>query len=154
MAADPIVSYSEQMTREEPYMEAMRRGLMQDVRGLQANRFGYNLVNKTDPTTGEVLKDAFGYPIKSYEKMLDEAGQWVGPAYEPDYQVAELTPEQQQASAQAQQVTGSFLPTCRVASRMSSRGSNTCNRHGDWQDSPAKILTAINSPLPQDLEPP
>ena len=110
MAADPIVSYSEQMTREEPYMEAMRRGLMQDVRGLQANRFGYNLVNKTDPTTGEVLKDAFGYPIKSYEKMLDEAGQWVGPAYEPDYQVAELTPEQQQASAQAQQVTGSFMP--------------------------------------------
>ena len=107
---DPIVSYTEQTTREEPYMEAMRRGLMQDVRGLQANRFGYNLVNKTDPTTGEVLKDAFGYPIQEYTQMLDDAGQWVGPAYEPDYQVAGLTPEQQQASAQAQQVTGSFMP--------------------------------------------
>jgi hypothetical protein len=91
-------------------MEAMRRGLLQDVRGLQANRFGYNLIDQTDPTTGEVLKDAFGYPIKSYEKMLDEAGQWVGPAYEPDYQVAGLTPEQQQASAQAQQAMGSYMP--------------------------------------------
>jgi len=107
---DPIVSYSEQMTREEPYMEAMRRGLLQDVRGLQANRFGYSLVDQVDPATGAVLKDEFGYPIKSYEKMLDEAGQWVGPAYEPDYQVAGLTPEQQQASAQAQQVTGSYMP--------------------------------------------
>ena len=46
--ADPIYSYSEQTTREEPYMEAMRRGLLQDVRGLQANRFGYNLVDKKD----------------------------------------------------------------------------------------------------------
>ena len=107
---DPIVSYSEQMTREEPYMEAMRRGLLQDVRGLQANRFGYSLVDQVDPATGAVLKDEFGYPIKSYEKMLDEAGQWVGPAYEPDYQVAGLTPEQQQASAQAQQAMGSYMP--------------------------------------------
>ena len=110
---DPIVSYTEQMTREEPYMEAMRRGLMQDVRGLQANRFGYDLINKTDPTTGEVLTDAFGYPIKSYEKIMDDAGQWVGPAYEPDYQVADLTPEQQQASAQAQQAMGSYMPYMR-----------------------------------------
>jgi hypothetical protein len=100
---DPIVSYSEQMTREEPYMEAMRRGLLQDVRGLQANRFGYNLVD-----TGQT--DEFGYPIQRYEKIMDDAGQWVGPAYEPDYQVAELTPEQQQASAQAQQGLGAFMP--------------------------------------------
>ena len=97
------VSYSETMTREEPYMEAMRRGLLQDVRGLQANRFGYNLVD-----TGQT--DEFGYPIQSYEKIMDDAGQWVGPAYEPDYQVAELTPEQQQASAQAQQGLGAFMP--------------------------------------------
>jgi len=103
------VSYSEQMTREEPYMEAMRRGLLQDVRGLQANRFGYNLVDTTDEA-GVVQKDAFGYPIKKYEKIMDDAGQWVGPAYEPDYQVAELTPEQQQASAQAQQGLGGFMP--------------------------------------------
>ena len=108
--AEPIVSYSEQMTREEPYMEAMRRGLLQDVRGLQANRFGYNLVDKTDPTTGAVLKDEFGYPIQSYEKIMDDAGQWVGPAYEPDFQVADLTPEQQQASAQAQRGLGGFMP--------------------------------------------
>ncbi len=100
---DPIVSYTEQMTREEPYMEAMRRGLLQDVRGLQANRFGYNLVD-----TGQT--DEFGYPIQRYEKIMDDAGQWVGPAYEPDYQVAELTPEQQQASAQAQQGLGAFMP--------------------------------------------
>lgn len=108
--ADPIYSYSEQMTREEPYMEAMRRGLLQDVRGLQANRFGYNLIDKTDPESGEILKDEFGYPIQSYQKIMDDAGQWVGPAYEPDYQVAELTPEQQQASAQAQQGLGGFMP--------------------------------------------
>ena len=101
--ADPIYSYSEQMTREEPYMEAMRRGLLQDVRGLQANRFGYNLVD-----TGQ--KDEFGYPIQSYEKIMDDAGQWVGPAYEPDYQVADLTPEQEQASAQAQRGLGGFMP--------------------------------------------
>ena len=101
--ADPIVSYTEQMTREEPYMEAMRRGLLQDVRGLQANRFGYNLVD-----TGQ--KDEFGYPIQSYEKIMDDAGQWVGPAYEPDYQVAGLTPEQEQASAQAQRGLGGFMP--------------------------------------------
>ena len=106
---DPIVSYTEQMTREEPYMEAMRRGLLQDVRGLQANRFGYNLVDQKD-AAGAVLKDEFGYPIQSYEKIMDDAGQWVGPAYEPDYQVAELTPEQQQASAQAQQGLGAFMP--------------------------------------------
>ena len=97
-----IVSYTEQMTREEPYMEAMRRGLLQDVRGLQANRFGYNLVD-----TGQI--DEFGYPIQSYDKIMKD-GQWVGPAYEPDYQVAGLTPEQQQASAQAQQVAGGFMP--------------------------------------------
>ena len=107
--AEPIVSYTEQMTREEPYMEAMRRGLLQDVRGLQANRFGYNLVDQKD-AAGAVLKDEFGYPIQSYEKIMDDAGQWVGPAYEPDYQVAELTPEQQQASAQAQQGLGAFMP--------------------------------------------
>ena len=106
---DPIVSYTEQMTREEPYMEAMRRGLLQDVRGLQANRFGYNLVDQKD-AAGAVLKDEFGYPIQSYEKIMNDAGQWVGPAYEPDYQVAELTPEQQQASAQAQQGLGAFMP--------------------------------------------
>ena len=97
-----IVSYTEQMTREEPYMEAMRRGLLQDVRGLQANRFGYNLVD-----TGQI--DEFGYPIQSYDKIMKD-GQWVGPAYEPDYQVAGLTPEQQQASAQAQEVAGGFMP--------------------------------------------
>mgnify|MGYP003153160899 CR=1 FL=1 len=70
---DPIVSYTEQMTREEPYMEAMRRGLLQDVRGLQANRFGYNLVDQKD-AAGAVLKDEFGYPIQSYEKIMDDAG--------------------------------------------------------------------------------
>lgn len=103
------VVYSESMTREEPYMEAMRRGLLQDVRGLQANRFGYNLVDKKD-AAGAIQTDEFGYPIQSYEKIMDDAGQWVGPAYEPDYQVAELTPEQRQASAQAQAGLGSFMP--------------------------------------------
>ena len=103
------VVYSEQMTREEPYMEAMRRGLLQDVRGLQANRFGYNLVDQKD-AAGAIQYDEFGYPIQTYEKILDDAGQWVGPAYEPDYQVAELTPEQRQASAQAQAGLGSFMP--------------------------------------------
>ena len=103
-----IVSYTEQMTREEPYMEAMRRGLLQDVRGLQANRFGYNLVDQKD-AAGAIQYDEFGYPIQSYDKIMKD-GQWVGPAYEPDYQVAGLTPEQQQASAQAQQVAGGFMP--------------------------------------------
>ena len=101
------VVYSESMTREEPYMEAMRRGLLQDVRGLQANRFGYSLVDKKD-AAGAIQTDEFGYPIQSYEKILDKAGEWVGPAYEPDYQVAELTPEQRQASAQAQAGTWGF----------------------------------------------
>ena len=104
-----IVSYTEQMTREEPYMEAMRRGLLQDVRGLQANRFGYNLVDQKD-AAGAIQYDEFGYPIQEYQELLGEDGLPLGPAYEPDYQVAGLTPEQQQASAQAQQVAGGFMP--------------------------------------------
>tara|TARA_R110002020_G_scaffold366158_6_gene578266 strand:- start:134 stop:1333 length:1200 start_codon:yes stop_codon:yes gene_type:complete len=105
--------YSETTTREEPYLEAMRRGLLQDVRGLQANRFGYNLVDQTDPETGEVLRDEFGYPLQDYKKIMGDDGQWVGPAYEPDFQVADLTPEQRQASAQAQAGLGSFMPSLR-----------------------------------------
>ena len=68
--------YSETTTREEPYLEAMRRGLLQDVRGLQANRFGYNLVDQTDPETGEVLRDEFGYPLQDYQKIMGDDGQW------------------------------------------------------------------------------
>lgn len=103
------VVYSESMTREEPYMEAMRRGLLQDVRGLQANRFGYSLVDKKD-AAGAIQYDEFGYPIQEYKELLGADGQALGPAYEPDYQVAELTPEQRQASAQAQAGLGSFMP--------------------------------------------
>ena len=62
--------YSETTTREEPYLEAMRRGLLQDVRGLQANRFGYNLVDQTDPETGEVLRDEFGYPHSRISRTI------------------------------------------------------------------------------------
>ena len=106
MATETI--YSEATTREEPYIEAMRRGLLQDVRGLQANRFGYSLVDTKDDA-GEVIRDEFGYPIQAYEKIKKD-GQWIGPAYEPDFQVADLTPEQRQASAQAAQGLGSFMP--------------------------------------------
>ena len=118
--------YSEATTREEPYIEAMRRGLLQDVRGLQANRFGYNLVDTKDDA-GAVIRDEFGYPIQAYEKMMKD-GQWVGPAYEPDFQVADLTPEQRQASAQAQRGLGSFMPA------MQSGISNVQQGQGYVQD--------------------
>ena len=72
------VVYSESMTREEPYMEAMRRGLLQDVRGLQANRFGYSLVDKKD-AAGAIQYDEFGYPIQEYKELLGADGQALGP---------------------------------------------------------------------------
>ena len=72
------VVYSESMTREEPYMEAMRRGLLQDVRGLQANRFGYNLVDKTIRCRVNTIRTSLATPFKSYQELVDKAdGEWL-----------------------------------------------------------------------------
>ena len=88
---------TEQITREDPYTEAYKRGLFESTFDLINQRLGFQRVD-----TGQV--DEAGNPI--YEMQPTEAGR----IYAPTRQVAGFTPMQQQARMLAQENLGAFMP--------------------------------------------
>jgi hypothetical protein len=95
-----VTTTQETVVREDPYTEAYKRGLFESTFDLVNSQLGFERV-----ATGGT--DAAGNPLYETRQMIDPAtGQPAGPAYAPTYQVAGLSPEQQQAAALLQENLG------------------------------------------------
>jgi hypothetical protein len=114
-------SYTEQVVREDPYTEAYKRGLFESTFDLTNQRLGFNRVD-----TG--AKDAAGNPIYRNDPLKDADGNPLGPDYAPAYQVAGLSPEQQQAQALLQNNLGGFLPSMQAGLGSIQQGAGMYNQ--------------------------
>jgi len=114
-------SYTEQVVREDPYTEAYKRGLFESTFDLTNQRLGFNRVD-----TG--AKDAAGNPIYRNDPLLDADGNPLGPDYAPDYQVAGLSPEQQQAQALFQNNIGGYMPSMQAGLGSIQQGAGMYNQ--------------------------
>jgi hypothetical protein len=114
-------SYTEQVVREDPYTEAYKRGLFESTFDLTNQRLGFNRVD-----TGG--KDAAGNIIYRNDPLKDAAGNPLGPDYAPAYQVAGLSPEQQQAQALFQNNLGGYLPSMQAGLGSIQQGAGMYNQ--------------------------
>ena len=114
-------SYTEQVVREDPYTEAYKRGLFESTFDLTNQRLGFNRVD-----TG--AKDAAGNPIYRNDPLNDAAGNPLGPDYAPAYQVAGLSPEQQQAQALFQNNLGGYMPSMQAGLGSIQQGAGMYNQ--------------------------
>jgi hypothetical protein len=114
-------SYTEQVVREDPYTEAYKRGLFESTFDLTNQRLGFNRID-----TG--AKDAAGNPIYRNDPLNDAAGNPLGPDYAPAYQVAGLSPEQQQAQALFQNNLGGYLPSMQAGLGSIQQGAGMYNQ--------------------------
>ena len=114
-------SYTEQVVREDPYTEAYKRGLFESTFDLTNQRLGFNRID-----TG--AKDAAGNPIYRNDPLNDAAGNPLGPDYAPAYQVAGLSPEQQQAQALFQNNLGGYMPSMQAGLGSIQQGAGMYNQ--------------------------
>ena len=107
------------IVQENPEIEAYRLGLLQDVqRFIRGQITGQ--IPSIDPVTGEVRTDADGNPIM----------ETVTRAQPPAFQVAGLTPMQQQAALMAQQGIGMYQPYLQQAVDMGRQGAGAITDYG------------------------
>ena len=107
------------IVQENPEIEAYRIGLLQDVqRFIRGQITGQ--IPSIDPVTGEVRTDADGNPIM----------ETVTRAEAPAFQVAGLTPMQQQAALMAQEGIGMYQPYLQQAVDMGRQGAGAITDYG------------------------
>jgi len=119
---EQLSTYTETVSRKDPFTEAATRGLFESAQDVAFGRMGFRRVPKIDPTTGQPMVDAGGNTIYDVQRAprLDESGQpmfdeqgnplYAGPQYSPTYQVAAMDPQQIQAEQRLQQGLGAYLP--------------------------------------------
>lgn len=101
---EQLNTYTETVTRKDPFTEAATRGLYETAQDEAFRRMGFARQARIDPTTGQPMVDAGGNTI--YDVQRTEAG----PEYAPAYQIAAMDPQQIQAEQRLQQGLGAYMP--------------------------------------------